>query len=346
MQILLGIILSLLVGGISTALYAWLVWWLDHYEKEPWWLLALLFLWGAVPAVALSVVVELVLDIPISILGPGLAYEVAGSGLVAPIVEEVAKGVGVFSVLLFVRREMDDVLDGIVYGAMAGLGFAFTENFFYFTSSLLEGGWGVWVGVIFMRAIIFGLNHAFFTGVTGGTIGYARLSTNSTTRVFVPLLGLSGAVIFHSIHNLGATLASVTCSSLLISLFSDWAGILMVGLAIGLAWRQERKWIRQYLESEVGETLRREVYEMAASYRKQLGAQVRALLRGDVRAWRLNRQLGQTATELAFKKHQLATLGDEGGNSQAIEGLRQRLVALQAFWPSGQLTPTSPHGPR
>jgi RsiW-degrading membrane proteinase PrsW (M82 family) len=334
MQILLGIVLSLLVGGISTALYIWLVWWLDHYEKEPWWLLALIFLWGAVPAVALSVVVELVLDIPISVLGRGLAYEVAGSSLVAPMVEEVAKGLGVFGVLLFVRREMDDVLDGIVYGAMAGLGFAFTENFFYFTGSLLEGGWGVWAGVIFLRAIIFGLNHAFFTGVTGGALGYARLSTNSVTQVLAPLLGLGGAVVFHSIHNLGATLASVTCSGLLVSLFSDWAGILMVGLAIGLAWRQERKWIRTHLESEVGKTLRREVYEMAASYRKQMGVQLRALLRGDIRAWRLSRRLAQTATELAFKKHQLATLGDEGGNSQAIEDLRQRLLALQAPWPS------------
>jgi RsiW-degrading membrane proteinase PrsW (M82 family) len=334
MQILLGIVLSLLVGGISTALYIWLVWWLDHYEKEPWWLLALIFLWGAVPAVALSVVVELVLDIPISVLGRGLAYEVAGSSLVAPMVEEVAKGLGVFGVLLFVRREMDDVLDGIVYGAMAGLGFAFTENFFYFTGSLLEGGWGVWAGVIFLRAIIFGLNHAFFTGVTGGALGYARLSTNSVTQVLAPLLGLGGAVVFHSIHNLGATLASVTCSGLLVSLFSDWAGILMVGLVIGLAWRQEREWIRTHLESEVGKTLRREVYEMAASYRKQMGMQLRALLRGDIRAWRLSRRLAQTATELAFKKHQLATLGDEGGNSQAIEDLRQRLLALQAPWPS------------
>lgn len=329
MQILLGIILSLLAGGITTALYAWLVWWLDHYEKEPWWLLALVFLWGAVPAVVLSVAIEIILDIPISVLGQGLAYEVAGSSLVAPIVEEVAKGLAVFGVLLAMRREMDNVLDGIVYGAMAGLGFAFTENFFYFTSSLLEGGWGVWTGVVFMRAIIFGLNHAFFTGVTGGALGYARLSPNTVTQVSAPLLGLGGAVVFHGIHNLGATLASVTCSGLLLSLFSDWAGILMVSLAIGLAWRQEQKWIQTQLEPEVGKTIPREVYELAASYRKRLSAQTRALFQGDIHTWRLSRSLAQAATELAFKKHQLAALGDEGGNSKAIQDLRERLVALQ-----------------
>jgi RsiW-degrading membrane proteinase PrsW (M82 family) len=330
MQILLGIILSLLASGVATSLYVWLVWWLDHYEKEPWWLLALVFLWGAVPAVVLSLVLEMSFDIPISVLGRGLAYEVAGSSLVAPVVEEVTKGLAVFAVLFLVRREMDDVLDGIVYGAMTGLGFAFTENLFYFTGSLLEGGWGTWAAVLFMRAVIFGLNHAFFTGFTGGALGYGRLSANPLIQVLAPLLGLGGAILFHSIHNLGSTLASINCLSLLISLFSDWAGILMLGLVVGLVWRQEKRWIQTYLGSEVGTTLPREVYELTASYRKRLGAQLRALARGDMGSWQHSRRLIQTATELAFKKHQLATLGDETGNRQVIEALREKLITLQA----------------
>jgi RsiW-degrading membrane proteinase PrsW (M82 family) len=330
MQILLGIILSLLASGLATALYAWLVWWLDRYEKEPWWLLATAFMWGAVPAVVLSAVAELILDIPISVLGQGLAYEVAGSSLIAPVVEECAKGLVVFGILLLTRREMDSVLDGIVYGAMAGLGFALTENFFYFMGSLQEGGWSTWVMVVFIRAVVFGLNHAFFTGITGAAVGYARLSTNDLGRYVVPLLGLIGAVIFHSVHNFGSTLASVTCFSLLVSLFSDWGGLVMLALAIGLAWRQEKEWIRTQLASEVGTTLRREIYELAVSYSKRTGVQWGALLRGDLRAWRLSQRLTQTATELAFKKQQLATLGDEGDSRQVIERLRAQLVALQA----------------
>jgi RsiW-degrading membrane proteinase PrsW (M82 family) len=330
MQILVGIILSLLASGLATALYAWLVWWLDRYEKEPWWLLATAFLWGALPAVVLSAVAELILDIPLSVLGQGLAYEVAGSSLIAPVVEECAKGLIVFGILLVTRREMDSVLDGIVYGAMAGLGFALTENFFYFMSSLQEGGWGTWAMVVFIRAVIFGLNHAFFTGITGAAVGFARLSASALGRFVVPWLGLMGAVIFHSVHNFGSTLASVTCLSLLVSLFSDWGGLVMLALAIGLAWRQEKGWIQTQLASEVGTTLQREVYEQAVSYSKRMGVQWGALLRGDFRTWRLSQRLTQTATELAFKKQQLASLGDEGGNLQVIEGLRAQLVALQA----------------
>jgi RsiW-degrading membrane proteinase PrsW (M82 family) len=331
MWIVLGIILSLLASGMATTLYAWLVWWLDHYEKEPWWLLVLAFLWGAVPAVVVSLVLEIIFDIPVSVLGGGLAYEIAGSSLVAPAVEEVAKGLVVFGILLFVRREIDSVLDGIVYGAMAGLGFAFTENFFYVVGSLVDGGWGQWAGVLFMRAMLFGLNHAFFTGVTGGALGYARLSTNFSIGVIASVLGLGGAMIFHSVHNLGATLASVTYLGLLVSLLSDWAGILMLCLVIGLVWRQEKQWIQLHLKPEVGITIPREVYERTASYPKRLSAQFRALLSGDIRAWRFNWRLTQIATELAFKKHQFATLGDERGNRQLIQDLRERLVSLQAI---------------
>ncbi len=329
MQILLGIILSLLASGLATALYAWLVWWLDRYEKEPWWLLTTAFLLGALPAVVLSAVAELILDIPLSVLGQGLAYEVAGSSLIAPVVEECAKGLIVFGILLVTRREIDSVLDGIVYGAMAGLGFALTENFFYFLSSLQDGGWSTWVMVVFIRAVIFGLNHAFFTGITGAAIGFARLSVSHFGRFVVPWLGLMAAVIFHSVHNFGSTLASVTCLSLLVSLISDWGGLVMLALAIGLAWRQEKGWIRTQLASEVGTTLQREGYDLAVSYGKRLNVQWRALLRGDFRTWQLSQRLAQTATELAFKKQQLASLGDEGGSQQIIERLRAQLADLQ-----------------
>jgi hypothetical protein len=148
--------------------------------------------------------------------------------------------------------------------------------------------------------------------------------------VIVSLLGLGGAIILHSLHNLGATLASATCFGLLISLLSDWAGMLMLGLAIGLVWRQEKRWIQIHLKPEVGTTIRREVYEWAVSYRKRLSVQFRALLSGDIRAWRLSWRLTQIATELAFKKHQLAALGDEGGTRHLIEDLRKQLVSLQA----------------
>ena len=59
--------------------------------------------------------------------------------LVAPWVEEAAKGAAVLLVLLFRRREFDGVVDGIVLAGLAGVGFAFTENILYFGRAFLAG---------------------------------------------------------------------------------------------------------------------------------------------------------------------------------------------------------------
>ena len=41
---------ALVVVAPLVAIYAWIVRWVDRYEPEPWWVLALCFLWGAVGA--------------------------------------------------------------------------------------------------------------------------------------------------------------------------------------------------------------------------------------------------------------------------------------------------------
>ena len=60
----------------------------------------------------------------------------------APIVEEFAKGLGVFIIFVIARRAFDGPIDGIVYGGLVGAGFAFTENIQYFAISFIEGGRG------------------------------------------------------------------------------------------------------------------------------------------------------------------------------------------------------------
>jgi RsiW-degrading membrane proteinase PrsW (M82 family) len=234
MDLLLGIFLSILASFFPTVAYAWFVWWLDRYEKEPWWLLVAVFAWGMIGAPIVTLFLEFLLDIPTSLLGPGLTYELVGASFVAPLVEETTKVFGVLVVFFFFQREFDSVLYGIIYGAMAGLGFAFTENIFYFIGSIAEGGWGVWIFVVFMRAIIFGLNHAFFTGLTGAGLALFRLADQWPVRLLALLGGLGMSIFFHAFHNFGATLASLNCFSLLISLAGYGGGLLILGVAIML----------------------------------------------------------------------------------------------------------------
>lgn len=327
---LLGIILSTLIGLVTTALYVALLWWLDRYEKEPLGLAVAAFLWGAIPAIILSLVVELVLDVPLALLGQGLAYKIVSSSLVAPVVEEVVKAIAVLGILIIWRHEFDNVLDGIIYGALVGFGFAMIENLLYALSTLSEGGWGDWSVVIFLRTILFGLNHSFFSALTGIGLGYTRLSRPGWKRWLAPLLGLSAAIIFHAIHNMGASLAELTCLSILVSIVADWGGVLVVIVIALFAARQEKQCIAAELRPEIPlGTLSDGEYRVASSYRQRFSVRWRALMAGDWRAWWQWGRLCHLFTELAFKKHRRRRLGDEKGNAAIVARLRQDIATLR-----------------
>ena len=60
---------------------------------------------------------------------PGsFGHHVAG---IAPFVEETLKAVGVVLIYLIARDEMDVMMDGFVYGAMIGLGFAIGMSYYF-----------------------------------------------------------------------------------------------------------------------------------------------------------------------------------------------------------------------
>jgi RsiW-degrading membrane proteinase PrsW (M82 family) len=330
-----GLILSVIVGLIPTIAYAGFVIWLDRYEREPWWLLLLSFMWGAVPSVIMALIAQTLLNIPTTwvLTQASLAYEIVGSSLWAPISEEIAKGLGIILIMVLAHREIDSILDGIIYGALAGLGFAFTENVLYFGASLTEEGWGSWAFVVLLRTVPFGLNHALFTGLTGAGMAAAYLSRKVSIRLLAPVAGLAAGMGFHGIHNLGASLAGESCAPICVSFLFDWAGILMLGVLVVLVWRQEKGWLSSQLPDEVNET----VYQTLTSWQLWQGARWRALFRGDLASWRRWGHVRQSATELAFKKQRLTVREEDLRLIREIDEHRRHLIDLGAALPSEQL---------
>jgi RsiW-degrading membrane proteinase PrsW (M82 family) len=84
--------------------------------------------------------------------------------VVAAAPEEAAK---VACVWLFVwrRPEFDERMDGIVYGARAGLGFALVENVGYLLGA--DGGWQGWFAMFVGRAVLAVPGHAIWAGLMG-----------------------------------------------------------------------------------------------------------------------------------------------------------------------------------
>ncbi len=331
---MLIVAIAILGALIPTIFYVLFIWWLDRYEKEPVWLLATAFLWGAIPAAILSVLLEVLFDLPLTLLGEeSLAANLISVSIGAPLVEESCKGVALLGLLILFRHEFDNALDGIVFGAMIGFGFALTENAMaYFLPILSEEGIGAGLINIFMRAIVFGFNHAFWTGITGAALGYARVSRGWEKRLLVPVGGWGLAVLLHAIHNAGATLAEQTaCLSLLGSLVVDWGGVLLLLLVAVLVLRKEKGWIERGLIEEVRQgALSPQEFDLLRSPGQRLRARWQARSRGGRQASRMVDRYFQCATELSFKKQHLRTLGDEGGNLAEVQRLRQDLATLRA----------------
>lgn len=328
LTLLFGLLLSLIVTVVPAVLWSALVWWCDRYEREPIPLAVAAFAWGALPAVALSLTFESVLDVPGVLLGSAVLGDVVASSGVAPIVEEIAKGLALILVLWVRRNEFDDVFDGILYGSLVGFGFAMTENLLYFMSALFEGGWAGWGATVLLRSVVFGFNHAFFTAFTGAGLGYARSAGSRFGRYAVPWLGLLAAVIVHALHNLGASLAQVSAGALLLSLVNAFAGVVLVVTLLGLSLRQQRQWIRSELGDEVGDWLTAEQYHALASMAGRRAMIAAAQRQGGSATVRRARQFQEWATELALRKHRLSRRREDVRLAAQVAGLRARLREL------------------
>src|SRR6476646_7736841 len=156
MEIITVVAIATLLTLIPTIFYALFIWWLDRYEKEPLPLLLVAFLWGAVPAVIIAIVLEVVIGFPVDqLISSDTGRELTSASVIAPVVEELVKALILVVLFLAFRREFDNVLDGIVYGAMVGLGFAMVENVLYLTSAASDGGIGNMITLWAFRAGLF-----------------------------------------------------------------------------------------------------------------------------------------------------------------------------------------------
>ena len=332
------LVVAILGALIPTAAYVLLLWWIDRYEKEPVGLLAVAFLWGAGPAALLSIVLEVALAVPVSALGPdSLLGRLLSASVGAPIIEETAKGIALIFLLLVVPKAFDGMLDGIVFGAMIGFGFAMTEDIVaYFVPIMTQHGLGAGLINIFLRTVVFGFNHAFWTGLFGATVGYTRLVRSNKRRLLALTVGALLAVLMHGLHNVGATMVQRTVFlSLAFSALLDWTGVAILGVVIAIDLRTERRWIENGLEEEVSRgALSPQEYDLLYSAKRRWQVHWRARRQGGRLGAQAVGRYFQTATRLAFSKQHLQMLGDEGGTLADIERLRGEMARRRAeAWP-------------
>ncbi|SJN32324.1 putative integral membrane protein [Microbacterium esteraromaticum] len=170
---------------------------IDRWEPEPKSLVIFALAWGAIASVGISLLFDLLLTISV-----GTRNDFFTAIVQAPFIEEIAKGLGVFLLFVIGRRALDGPVDGIVYGALVGAGFAFTENIQYFGISLVTGGAGDLTLTFLLRGIVSPFAHAMFTALTGFAIGLAaRRGASTAAALGSGAIGLIGAIALHAFWN-------------------------------------------------------------------------------------------------------------------------------------------------
>ncbi|HEX7976453.1 MAG TPA: PrsW family intramembrane metalloprotease [Anaerolineales bacterium] len=324
-------ILSIIFGFLPMFFFAGIVYWLDRYEKEPVLLLVGVFLWGAVVAAGAAFLLNTVLSVGVYLFTHSeTATDIATGALIAPIVEESLKGFAVLIVFLVFRGEFDSLLDGIVYAGIAALGFAATENVYYiYTYGYVPSGLMGLAWLTFVRVVLVGWQHPFYTAFIGIGLATARLSRGAGVKAAAAAAGWLGAVITHAAHN-AVSQVSNGASGMALGTALDWTGWFLMALVILWALYQEQRWITLHLQEEVALGLITPVqYRTACSAWAQSGARLGALFSGRYLA---TDRFYQACGKLALKKHQRLALGEEetasGGVIQRLQSDLQRLSPL------------------
>jgi RsiW-degrading membrane proteinase PrsW (M82 family) len=296
------------------------------------WLIALTFLWGAVGGVIGAIVGSLLLDLGAQIFVLPVASmlggdtdtigTVIGTVVIAPIVEEPSKAL--FLLYVMWNRHFDNMTDGFVYGAAAGLGFGMTENLVYVLG--VSGDAALWGTTVIVRTFYSAVMHATATAIVGASLGLARFR-GCLALVVSGVLGLALAMAVHGVWNgllVYGQIADTTMPYVadLVLFPLEVATVLLVS---------------QICLADEACTIRRELGEEAArgtlpaEHPPILASTIRRLFHGWLPPGVDQRRYVRAATALAMRRKQVRQMGASAPPfyRDEIVRLREQVVTLQ-----------------
>lgn len=328
-------LLSIVLLAVTAVPAGVIIYRFDQFEPEPASLIAVALIWGALIAVTFAAVTNSYLLSFLQNHLPPATFEAWGAALVAPVDEELYKGAGLAAIYLMARHEIDGLVDGLVYGAMIGLGFQVMENVQYFLHAAAQAGGspaGAVVSTYFVRVVLAGLySHTLFTGLMGFGFAYAvtirRRSRARRYGVFAACAVLAWAA--HFVWNspwlesfMGSTISSFVAAVAI-------KGLPFVLFLVILAWfarRRERQAFEKLVAVEIGTDVLSEAEVRVLERGRRRRAALRAMKRNKGPAAKaLLKQLQREQMNLALFHAKV-----EEANHPALELQREKIRALRA----------------
>jgi len=291
---------------------------LDRNDQIPWQNYLSCLVWGGAVGCGFALVLNTIGGGVLAAMGlsPGAAQGLTAT-IVAPVVEEIVKGMGVLVIFWILHDEFDNVLEGLVLGAASGLGFALIENVVYDVNFLERFGVEGLLTLGTYRSLVNALlGHPVYTAMFGAGLGLLRETPrHRAARYLYPLVGLGLAIGLHVLWNtasvyLGGLLdrqVGEVMALVVHTVVFGGAGLLFFVAAYWFAANRERRVLVTYLGEEVDKGFIEP--EELASFHRLLGRQryeLAGFLNGGTRVYRARRALRRAQVELAFRKWHLA----------------------------------------
>lgn len=345
--------ISAVIAILATVPGVVLVWYLDRREHESPWLLAGAALWGAVVSASISLVFSntlygYLLDLAKASGGTilGIRADTFTSVITSPIVEELVKGVALLLLFWLLRADFDDLRDGLLYGAMVGLGFNAAQYTIFLLDQFAYGGNPPYLTLAALQFVFLGINgHFVYSAILGAGFGLARQTHRPQWKWLAPLVGLVLAILANMLANsvgtkvINEVVRAMTGQRLLLAstplpvvwvsvalgtLASEFWAYILLGYAVYKSELWEMETIRKQLASEVKGSVTPEEYELIekdAPFReRRVPGYPPPIARGILRA----------QNELAFRKWHVAEDGGNVEQDEFVQAWRARIAQLRA----------------
>lgn len=201
----LGPLLAVLMAAIPAALWLGFFYLMDRHEPEPKPLVVGVCVLGALVAAPLADFVQYQAVPPVALEVHGLSAWSADRLVYAILIQGLAQEMCKYAAVrytVYLSREFDEPMDGIVYMMACGTGFAVWVNY----HALGKQGHSVILSTAAAQAVVITLAHASFAGALGYVMGRAKFSRRSApVRGVLLMLGLLGAAALNGQFTLVAS---------------------------------------------------------------------------------------------------------------------------------------------
>jgi RsiW-degrading membrane proteinase PrsW (M82 family) len=189
----IGPLLAAAMVGIPALFWLGFFYLMDRHEPEPKPLVIGVCVLGALVAAPLADFVQYQAVPPVALEVHGISAWSADRVLYAILIQGLAQEVCKYASVrytVYLSREFDEPMDGIVYMMACGTGFAVWVNY----HEISKQAYAVIPSTAAAQAIVITLAHASFAGALGYVMGRAKFSRRSApVRGILLMLGLLGA---------------------------------------------------------------------------------------------------------------------------------------------------------